>query len=102
MLPDTDCILYPEQCEFLCKISFFSLFSSLYAIYKEKYDLALVVFGVFLTSLIYWYKPTYCLRQTLDVVYVKFALFYHILRGYNSDYDIIYYITLGISLCFIP
>lgn len=102
MLPDTDCILYPDQCSFICKISFFSLFSSLYAIYKEKYDLALVVFGVFLTSLMYWYKPTLCWRQTLDIVYVKFALFYHILRGYNSDYVIIYYITLGISLCFYP
>lgn len=50
----------------------------------------------------YWYKPTLCWRQTLDIVYVKFALFYHILRGYNSYYVIIYYITLGISLCFYP
>lgn len=102
MLPDTDCILYPEQCTFLCKISFLSLVSSLYAIYKEKYDLAIVVFGVCLTSLIYWYKPTLCWRQTLDIIYVKFALFYHILRAYNSDYYIIYYITLCISLCFYP
>ena len=50
----------------------------------------------------YWYKPTLCWRQTLDVIYVKFALFYHILRGYNSSYYLLYYITLCISLCFYP
>ena len=102
MLPDTDCILYPDQCAFLCKIAFFSLITSLYAIYKDKYDLAIVVFGVFLTSIIYWYKPTLCWRQTLDVIYVKFALFYHMIRGFNSEYYFLYYITLFISLCFYP
>ena len=102
MLSEDGCILYPEQCMFLCQISVFSLISALYAFYKEKYDLGLVVFGVFLTSIIYWHKPNNCWRRTLDIVYVKFALFYHILRAYNSEYYIIYYITLSISLCFYP
>ena len=101
-LTEDGCILYPDQCFFLCKISIFSLISSLYAIYQEKYDLAIVVFGVFVTSLIYWYKPISCWRQILDVIYVKFALFYHMIRGYNSEYYLIYYIILFISLCFYP
>ena len=101
-LTEDGCILYPEQYAFLCKISIFSLIASLYAIYQEKYDLAIVVFGVFVTSLIYWHKPTNCWRKTLDVIYVKFALFYHIIRGYNSEYYIFYYITIIISLCFYP
>jgi hypothetical protein len=74
----------------------------MYAVYKEKYDLALVVLGVFLTSLIYWHKSTNCWRKTLDVIYVKFSLFYHIIRAYNSVYYTFYYITIFISLCFYP
>lgn len=101
-LTEDGCILYPDQCTFLCKISILSLISSLYAVYKEKYDLALVVFCVFLTSLIYWNKPTNCWRKTLDIIYVKFALFYHMLRAYNSEYYTLYYITIFISLCFYP
>jgi hypothetical protein len=101
-LKEDGCILYPDQCSFLCKISILSLIASLYAIYKEKYELALIPFGVFLTSLMYWYKPINCWRQTLDITYVKFALFYNILRAYKSEYYIIYYIILFISLCFYP
>ena len=101
-LTEDGCILYPEQYSFLCKVSFLSLFLSIYAIYKEHYDLAIVVAGVFLTSINYWYKPTACWRQTLDIAYVKFALFYHIIRAYNSEYYLLYYITLIISMCFYP
>ncbi len=101
-LTEDGCILYPEKYSFLCKVSFLSLFLSIYAIYKEHYDLAVVVSGVFLTSINYWYKPTACWRQKLDVTYVKFALFYHIIRAYNSEYYLFYYITLIISMCFYP
>ena len=102
-LTEDGCILYPEQCYFLCKISILSLLASLYALYKEYYELALIPFGVFLTSLIYWHKPIpNSWRHTLDVTYVKFALFYNSIRAYNSEYYIIYYITIIISLCFYP
>ena len=101
-LTEDGCILYPDQCSFICKISILSLIASIYAVYKEKYDLALVVFGVFLTSLIYWHKPTNCWRKTLDIIYVKFALFYHMIIAYNSEYYTLYYITIFISLCFYP
>ena len=97
------CILYPEQCHFLCKISIISLIASLYAIYKEYYELAVIPFGVFLTSIIYWYNPiTDSWRKTLDITYVQFALFYNIIRAYKSEYYILYYITISISLCFYP
>ena len=102
-LTEDGCILYPEQCTFLCQISIVSLIASLYAIYKEYYELAVIPFGVFLTSIIYWYNPTPdSWRKTLDVTYVKFALFYNIIRAYNSEYYILYYITIIISLCFYP
>jgi hypothetical protein len=66
-----------------CKISIISLIASFYAVYKKHYELALIPFGVFLTSIIYWYNPTTnSWRQTLDVTFVKFALFYngHVLK----------------------
>ena len=102
-LTEDGCILYPEQCHFLCKISISSLITSLYALYKDYYELAVIHFGVFLTSILYWYKPIpTSWRKTLDVTYVKFALFYTIIRAYNSEYYILYYITISISLCFYP
>jgi hypothetical protein len=102
-LTEDGCILYPDQCHFLCKISIISLISSLYALYKDYYELAVIPFGVFLTSIIYWYKPIpNSWRQTLDVTYVKFAVFYNIIRAYNSEYYILYYITAIIGLCFYP
>ena len=102
MLTEDGCILYPDQCKFLCYISSFSLISAIYAFYKEKYDLGLVVFGVFLTSIIYWCKPINCWRKNLDVFYVKFALIYHTVRAYNSEYFLLYYTILAISICFYP
>ena len=102
-LSEDGCILYPEQCTFLCKISILSLIASLYAIYKEYYELAVIPFGVFLTSIIYLYNPIPdSWRKTLDVTYVKFALFYNIIRAYNSEYYVLYYIILFIGLCFYP
>jgi hypothetical protein len=101
-LTEDGCILYPDQCLFLCKISILSLMSSLYAVYKEQYELAFIPFGVFLTSLMYWHKPTNCWRKTLDITYVKIALIYNMIRAYNSEYYIYYYITAFISLCFYP
>ena len=101
-LTEDGCILYPEQCYFLCKISFLSLLSSIYAIYKGYYELALIPFGVFLTSLIYWYKPQNCWRRTLDVTYVKFALIYNLIRAWNSEFYILYYMTFVIGSCFYP
>ena len=98
-LTDDGCILYPEQCSFICKVSIVSIISSLYAIYKEYYELALIPFFAFLTSISYWYKPTNCWRKTLDVTYIKFSLVYTIIRAYNSEYYILYYITIIISLC---
>jgi len=103
ILTEDGCILYPEQYSFLCKISIVSLIASLYAIYKEYYELAVIPFGVFLTSIIYWHNPTpNSWRKTLDVTYVKFALVYNSIRAYKSEYYIIYYITIIISLCFYP
>jgi hypothetical protein len=96
------CILYPEQYNFIWKTSFLSLFSFTYAIYKGHTDLALVAGGVFLTSINYWRKPTYSWRRKIDMVYVKTALLYQLIRAYKAEYRNQYYITIFIAICFYP
>lgn len=66
----TTCILTKEQYIFLWKISFLSLISCIYAIYKNHYDLALVPGGVFLTSINYW-------RYPLGIYFYKKKLYWY-------------------------
>jgi hypothetical protein len=97
-----ECILCPEQYFLIWRVSFLSLFSSIYAIYNNHYDLAIVPGGVFCTSIMYWYKPDYSWRRTIDMNYVKMALCYQIIRAYNSTYSRYYYYSLIISILFYP
>lgn len=101
-MENDNCILIPQQYVFIWRVSFLSLFSSMYAFYKGHYDLTMVPGGVFLTSIIYWYKPDYSWRRTLDVTYVRLAVIYQIIRAYNAQYSNIYYSTLFLSICFYP
>ena len=94
------CILYPEQCSFLYKASFLSLFTSLYAIYNKHYDIALVPFSIFCTSINYWRKPDYSYRRYIDIICVKAGLSYQIIRSYNAQYSNLYYMTLFIAIYF--
>lgn len=94
------CILYPEQCSFIYRTSFFSIFSSMYAVYNGYYDLSLVPGGVFLTSINYWWKPDYSWRRYLDMAYVKLAITYQLIRAYNSENRDLYYSITGLSILF--
>jgi hypothetical protein len=93
-------ILCPEQARCIWTISFLSIFSSLYAIYRGYYDLALVPGGIFLTSINYWRHPTYSWRRNVDIIYVKLALIYQLIRSYGAEYCILYYVLVFISLSF--
>jgi hypothetical protein len=96
------CILCQEQSYCIWQLSFLSLISSLYAIYKGYYDLALVPGGIFLTSINYWRNPDYSWRRILDMTYIKFAVIYQIIRAYQSQYSTLYYMILFISICWYP
>ena len=71
---DDDLILPREQYLLLWKISWISLFSCAFAIYRGYYDLACVPGGVWLTSINYWKKPMYSYRRTLDIVVVTTSI----------------------------
>ena len=96
---ENGCVLYDEQCRFIYKVSFLSLFSSLYAPYRGHYDLALAPGGVFLTSINYWKKPDYSWRRYVDMAYVKMAISYQMYRAYNADNARLYYVILFFSVC---
>ena len=94
------CILHKEQYNLIWKVSFLSLFSSMYAVYNKHYDLACVPGGVFITSILYWYKPDYSWRRKLDMMYVKIAVIYQIMRSYHAANFKLYNATLLVSILF--
>lgn len=65
-----------DHSKFLWKISFVSILSSVYAVYRKHYMLAPVPAGVFLTSINYWRHPDYSWRRYVDIIFVNFALIY--------------------------
>ena len=107
ILPDKDglyngLVLPPNQYWFLWKISWFSLGSASFAIYRGYYDLALVPLGVWLTSINYWRYPDYSWRRYLDIGYVHCSLIYQLTRAYNAEYWIPYFIILSIGIICFP
>ena len=90
-----------EQYLFIWKVSFLSLFSSIYAINNGHYDLALVPGGVFLTSINYWRKPVpNSLRRYIDITYITLGVSYQSIRAFNAEYYLEHYITLAIAISF--
>jgi len=91
--------LEPSQYRTLFHVSFLSIGSSLYAIHRKYYRLALCPTGVFLTSIHYWRKPEPWAR-TLDMTYVLGSLTYQVYKAYHAQYRFYYYsITLVAVAC---
>ena len=83
---ENDCIMKREYYSYIYRVSFLSFLSSIYAIYCDCYDLAVVPGGVFLTSVNYWRRPTYGWRRNLDMGYVASALIYQNYHAYHAYY----------------
>jgi hypothetical protein len=94
------CVFYRKQYLTIWRVSFLLFFSSLYAIYRGHYDLALVPGGTFCTSINYWRKPDYTWRRNLDRVYLRISFTYQLLRSYNAQYVILYNLIIFISILF--
>ena len=84
-----------DHSKFLWKISFVSIFSSIYAVYQKHYILALLPAGVFLTSINYWRHPDYSWRRYVDILFVNFALIYQTYYAFSHTAE-----HLDISLVF--
>ena len=78
------CSLYPEQYRLLSYTSCIPAFVSIYGFKRGYWDLASLSLGGAITSVLYWTKPDYSWRRTLDVNFIRAAMLYHCLRGYNT------------------
>jgi len=91
--------LNKEQCKYIFYISFLSLFSCIYGLYRGYIDIAILVpGGVFLTSILNWYDPLYDWRRYLDISYVVFAYIYATLRIFGSTYELYFHIFMAIAI----
>jgi hypothetical protein len=93
-------VLPKSQCTFLWRLSWLSLFTGIYALYRQHYDLAPVPLGVWLTSINYWRHADYSWRRYFDIIYVHLALVYQIIRAYKAHHATAYYILLAIGMSF--
>jgi hypothetical protein len=94
---EKDCIMKRKYYSCIYRVSFLSFLSSIYAIYCDCYDLAIVPGGVFLTSVNYWRRPTYGWRRNLDMGYVASALIYQNYHAYHAYHAYYYMMNLDQS-----
>jgi hypothetical protein len=95
-------ILPKPQYTFLWRLSWLSLLSGIYALYRQHYYLAPAPIGVWLTSINYWRYPDYSWRRYVDIIYVHTALVYQIVKAYNMQNAKEYYMILAIGVAFYP
>lgn len=88
--------LEPRQYRTIFRMSFLSIGSAVYAMYRQYYMLVLCPAGVLFTSINYWRKPEPWSR-TLDMTYVLFALTYQLYKAYHAQYRIPYYMITFVS-----
>ena len=94
-------ILPPQMYWYLWSLSWLSFVSGLVATYRGYYDLSLVPFGVWLTSINYWRRPDFSWRRYVDMGYVGLSLSYQLYRAIGAQYMVEYYaITLAAVACF--
>ena len=87
-------MLEKAQYTLIYKTSYLASLTSLYAIYQEKYKIAILPACIFLTSINYWRRPDSEYRRYLDIVTVVSAISYHHYLVYNSKYAAIYYMIM--------
>lgn len=90
----------PQQSLLIYRISYLSLISSLYAIYRGHYDLALVPGSVFITSINFWSNPTYdSWWRYPDMIVVATGLTYELYRASEAENGIVYYSATSVAVC---
>jgi hypothetical protein len=90
-----------DQARYIQKLAWLSIISSVVAAYRGHYDLCVAVSGVGATSLLYWSKPTYGLRRTIDISYVAASLLFHMWKATTATNKIPYFgIKIMAMLCY--
>jgi len=95
---ETGLSLPPVHAKYLFYLSFLSIFSGCFALYRGYWDLACVPLGVGLNSLNYWRKPDYSWRRYVDMAYVAISCLWQSLRALDAENRMAFYTILGISI----
>ncbi len=91
-----------EQAHFLWQLSFLCIISFSYAIYRKYYDLALVPFFVWISSMIYWSDHLTTWKRHLDMVVVGLAMVWQVFRAWFAERWFLYYMILVFAMtCYI-
>ena len=92
-----DTVLELAQYSLIYKVSHLTLFSAAYAAYRGHYTLVPLPSSIFLSSILYWYYPTYGWRRTLDMLTVKTAFAIQHALVYKYQYAVPYYVISGLG-----
>lgn len=98
--PDADglydgLVLPREQYMYIWWLAWLSFVSGIVAVARGYTDLCFVPFGVWLTSILYWYKPDYSWRRYVDMAWVQCALWYQVYRAVGAENMVEYYVISG-------
>lgn len=86
-----ECIVLPEQYNFICKISLMMLLSAFNGLYHGHYDIFVLITIVQFTSILYWSKPQYNWKRNVDMIASNATVLYHCVRAYGSENGILFY-----------
>ena len=96
-------VLPKPQANFLLKTSCSACISTLYAIRRGYYGMAVVPGGVFITSVNYWRNPRYnSWERNVDMIFVCSAFTYQCIRAYRSQNARLYYMAMLATVLFYP
>ena len=97
-------MIYPlSHCKIILNASLLSFFTGMFALYQQKYSLALVPFSVGLTSQLYWRNPIHnSYMRYIDIGTVAIGLTYQLYYSYYNDKLTPYLITILLAISFYP
>ena len=88
-----------DEARLIYKASWSSLLGgTIQYFYYNTPDLALGTYAVFLSSLLYWHKPTYGIRRKLDMTMVACVLAYYNYVAYGMERVSGYYVFTGCGI----
>lgn len=92
-------ILQPQQYRLIWRISFLIFGSIGLELYLQLYRLVIVSVIILCTSLLYWHKPDYGIRRTVDMVAVRLGLLYNLAHGYGTSGFSAYCVIVVVGIC---
>lgn len=95
-------LIRQEEGFFLLRSSWVCLLSSIYAAYRDYWNLVPVSAGVLITSWIYWSDPNTLWKRRLDMTYVISSFMYQNWMAWNAEYVLPYYSLSAITCACYP